>query len=156
MEAHAINRYIGTSPRKMRLVIDLIRGKSVDVALHLLHFSPKHASKVAEQVLRSAVSNLQNKEEGGRLEPEEIVVKEAYVDCGMVMKRISPAPMGRAFRIRKRSNHVTIVVAPKEGVKRKAVKPKEAAKMEPKPLKREKASKEQKAPKKKQEAKETK
>ena len=63
MEAHAINRYIGTSPRKMRLVIDLIRGKSVDEALHILHFSPKHASKVAEKVLRSAVSNLQNKDQ---------------------------------------------------------------------------------------------
>src|SRR5512143_764854 len=111
MEAQAINRYIGTSPRKMRLVIDLIRGKSVDEALHILHFSPKHASKVAEKVLRSAVSNLQNKDEGGRLEPEEMVVKEAYVDGGMTMKRISPAPMGRAFRIRKRSNHVTIVIA---------------------------------------------
>jgi large subunit ribosomal protein L22 len=115
MEAQAINRYIGTSPRKMRLVIDLIRGKSVPEALHILHFSPKHASKVAEKVLRSAVSNLQNKDEGGRLDPEEIVVKRASVDGGMTMKRISPAPMGRAFRIRKRSNHVTIVVAAKEG-----------------------------------------
>jgi large subunit ribosomal protein L22 len=111
MEAQAINRYISTSPRKMRLVIDLIRGKSVPEALHILHFSPKHASKVAEKVLRSAVSNLQNKDEGGRLEPEQIVVKSASVDGGMTMKRISPAPMGRAFRIRKRSNHVTIVVA---------------------------------------------
>ena len=117
MEAQAINRYIGTSPRKMRLVIDLIRGKSVPEALHILHFSPKHASKVAEKVLRSAVANLQNKDEGGRLEPEEIVVRRATVDVGMTMKRISPAPMGRAFRIRKRSNHVTIVVAAREAKK---------------------------------------
>ena len=123
MEAQAVNRYISTSPRKMRLVIDLIRGKSVPEALHILHFSPKHASKVAEKVLRSAVSNLQNKDEGGRLEPEEIVVKRASVDGGMMMKRISPAPMGRAFRIRKRSNHVTIVVAAKEGEAKKAQKP---------------------------------
>jgi large subunit ribosomal protein L22 len=101
----------------MRLVIDLIRGKSVPEALHILHFSPKHASKVAEKVLRSAVSNLQNKDEGGRLEPEEIVVKLASVDGGMTMKRISPAPMGRAFRIRKRSNHITILVASKEAKK---------------------------------------
>ena len=122
MEAQAINRYIGTSPRKMRLVIDLIRGKSVPEALHILHFSPKHASKVAEKVLRSAVSNLQNKDEGGRLEPEEIVVKRASVDGGMTMKRISPAPMGRAYRIRKRSNHVTIVVAAKEGKQAKQAK----------------------------------
>jgi large subunit ribosomal protein L22 len=104
MEARAINRYISTSPRKMRLVIDLIRGKSVDEA--------KHASRVAEKVLRSAVSNLQNKDEAGRLEAAGMVVKEAYVDSGMMQKRVLPAPMGRAFRIRKRSNHVTIVVAP--------------------------------------------
>jgi large subunit ribosomal protein L22 len=156
MEAHAINRYIGSSPRKMRLVIDLIRGKSVDEALHILHFSPKHASKVAEKVLRSAVSNLQNKDEGGRLEPEDIVVKEVFVDSGMVMKRISPAPMGRAFRIRKRSNHVTIIVASKDGAKKRGGRTKEAAKAEPKAPKHEKAAKEQKAPKKKQEATETK
>jgi large subunit ribosomal protein L22 len=117
MEARAINRYIGTSPRKMRLVIDLIRGKTVPEALHILHFSPKHASKVAEKVLRSAVSNLQNQDEGGRLEPEEIVVKRASVDGAMTVKRINPAPMGRAYRVRKRSNHVTIIVAAKEPAK---------------------------------------
>jgi large subunit ribosomal protein L22 len=115
MQARAVNKYIGTSPRKMRLVIDLIRGKSVDEALHILHFSPKHASKVAEKVLRSAVSNLQNKDEGGRIDTDAMVVKEAFVNGGMTMKRISPAPMGRAYRIRKRSNHVTIVVAATEG-----------------------------------------
>jgi large subunit ribosomal protein L22 len=114
MEASAINRYIGSSPRKMRLVIDLIRGKSVDEALHILHFSPKHASKVAEKVLRSAVSNLQNKDDAGRAEPGDLVVKTAFVDGGMMQKRISAAPMGRAYRIRKRSNHLTIVVAQKE------------------------------------------
>ena len=86
MEAQAINRYIGTSPRKMRLVVDLIRGKSVDQALDILHYSPKHASKVAEKVLRSAVSNLQNKEEGGRLEPSDITVKEAFVDCAVAIR----------------------------------------------------------------------
>ena len=138
MEALAINRYIATSPRKMRLVIDLIRGKSVDEALHILHFSPKHASKIAEKVLRSAVSNLQNKDGSGRLEAEEMIVKEAFVDCGMVMKRISPAPMGRAYRIRKRSNHVTIVVASKkEDVAAKGTKgTKPAVKAEPKPAKK--------------------
>src|SRR5512140_98247 len=131
MEARAINRYIGTSPRKMRLVIDLIRGKQVDEALHLLHFSPKHASKVAEKVLRSAVSNLQNKDESGRLEPDEMRVKEAFVDGGMMMKRISAAPMGRAYRIRKRSNHVTIIVestaAPKKATRKAKGPAKEAA-----------------------------
>jgi large subunit ribosomal protein L22 len=134
MEARAINRYIPTSPRKMRLVIDLIRGKSADEALHLLHFSPKHASKVAEKVLRSAIANLQNKDDAGRIEPEDIRVKEAFVDAGMVMKRISPAPMGRAYRIRKRSNHVTIIVSAddhgrRSGRTRPGVKP---AKAEPK------------------------
>ncbi len=94
----------------MRLVIDLIRGKRVNEALHLLHFSPKAASKVAEKVLRSAVSNLQNQDEGGRVDPEDMVVKRVTVDGGMTMKRISPAPMGRAYRIRKRSNHITVVV----------------------------------------------
>jgi large subunit ribosomal protein L22 len=130
----------------MRLVIDLIRGKSVDQALHILHFSPKHASKVAEKVLRSAVSNLQNKDEGGRLEPNDIVVKVAMVDGGMMQKRISAAPMGRAYRIRKRSNHVTIVVAAREHVKKSVAAPKPAAKAEPKPAKPTKAAK---SPKKK-------
>lgn len=128
MEARAINRYIGTSPRKMRLVIDLIRGKAVDQALHLLHFSPKHAAKTAEKVLRSAVSNLQNKDEGARLEPSDMVVKEAFVDGGMTMKRISPAPMGRAYRIRKRSNHVTIIVSANKEAKKNTAKPKAVAK----------------------------
>lgn len=131
MEARAINRYIGTSPRKMRLVIDLIRGKAVNEALHILHFSPHAASKVAEKVLRSAVANLQNKDGAGRLEPEQMVVRTAYVDVGMTVKRISPAPMGRGFRIRKRSNHVTIVVASKADAP--AAKAKRPAKKDAKP-----------------------
>jgi large subunit ribosomal protein L22 len=114
----------------MRLVVDLIRGKAVDEALSILHFAPQHASKVAEKVLRSAVANLQNREDAGRLEPDEILVKEAYVDGGMTMKRISPAPMGRAYRIRKRSNHVTIVVTAKDEAARKTAKAKPAAKAE--------------------------
>lgn len=113
MEAKAINRYIGSSPRKMRLVIDLIRGTSVDKAIEILHFSTKHASKDAEKTLRSAVSNLMNKDESTRVEPSELFVKEVYVNAGPTLKRISPAPMGRAYRIRKRSCHLTIVVATK-------------------------------------------
>ena len=113
MEARAINRFIGSSPRKMRLVIDLIRGESVDKALEILHFSPKHSSKNAERTLRSAVSNLLNKDDTARVEPSDLFVKEAYVDVGPTQKRISPAPMGRAYRIRKRSCHLTIVVATK-------------------------------------------
>lgn len=113
MEAKAIHRYIGSSPRKMRLVVDLIRGLSVDKAMETLQFSTKHASNDAEKVLRSAVSNLMNLDDSTRVEPEELFIKEAYVNVGPMLKRISPAPMGRAFRIRKRSCHLTIVVATK-------------------------------------------
>jgi large subunit ribosomal protein L22 len=113
MEAKAINRFIGSSPRKMRLVVDLIRGESVDKALEVLHFSTKHSSKDAEKTLRSAVSNLINKEEAARVEPSDLFVKEAYVNVGPTLRRISPAPQGRAYRIRKRSCHLTIIVAKK-------------------------------------------
>lgn len=114
MEARAVHRYIGSSPRKMRLLIDLIRGMQVDKALDVLHFHPKHASKDAEKVVRSAVSNLLNKDESTKIEPSELYIKEAYVNQGPTLKRISPAPMGRAYRIRKRSCHLTVVVATKE------------------------------------------
>jgi large subunit ribosomal protein L22 len=147
MEAQAINRYVSTSPRKMRLVIDLIRGKGVNEALHILHFSPKHAAKTAEKVLRSAVSNLQNRDDAGRLDPGDLYVKTAFVDGGMVMKRISPAPMGRAYRIRKRSNHITIVVAARE-LPKKASPKQEAAQG------KKKTTKSTTAPKKKTAAKE--
>ena len=119
MEAQAINRFVGTSPRKMMIVIDLIRGRGVEEALTMLHFSPKHAAKSAEKTLRSAISNLQSKEEGGRVDTSTMFVKEVFVNGGPMMKRISPAPMGRAYRIRKRSHHLTIVVATRE-VKAKA------------------------------------
>lgn len=114
MEARATHKYIGSSPRKMRLVIDLIRGQAVDKAIDMLHFNTKHASKAAEKVLRSAVANLYNKDEDAKYEPSDLIVKEAYVNNGPILKRIRPAPMGRAFRIRKRSNHLTIVIATKE------------------------------------------
>lgn len=113
MEARAVNRFISSSPRKMRLVIDLIRGESVDKALEILHFSPKHSSIDAEKTLRSAVSNLMNRDETTRVEPSDLFVKEAFVNVGPTLKRISPAPQGRAYRIRKRSCHLTIVVAKK-------------------------------------------
>jgi large subunit ribosomal protein L22 len=127
MEARAINRYIGTSPRKMRLAVDLIRGKNVEEALSILHFTPKHAARTAEQVLRSAISNIQNKEESGRVDTATLYVKEAFVDGGATMKRIMPAPMGRAFRVRKRSNHITIVIAQREAPKPAVPKEKAAA-----------------------------
>jgi len=113
MEARAVHRFISSSPRKMRLVIDLIRGLSVDKAMEILHFSTKHASQDAEKVLRSAVSNLINQDDSTRAEPEDLFVKEAFVNNGPMLKRIQPAPMGRAFRVRKRACHLTIVVANK-------------------------------------------
>lgn len=113
MEAKAINKYIGSSPRKMRLIIDLIRGMSVDKAIEVLHFSSKHSSKDAEKTLRSAVANLMSADDSTRVEPHNLFVKEIYVDQGPTLKRISPAPMGRAYRVRKRSCHLTIVVASK-------------------------------------------
>jgi large subunit ribosomal protein L22 len=114
MEARAVKRYVPTSPRKMRLVADLVRGKSVLEALNILHFSPKHASKVIEMTLRSAISNLSNKVETGKVDENSTIVKTIFVDGGPVMKRVLPAPQGRAFRVRKRSNHITIVVSEKE------------------------------------------
>ncbi|MCX6140645.1 MAG: 50S ribosomal protein L22 [Candidatus Kapabacteria bacterium] len=112
MEARAIKRHNRSSPRKMRLVIDLIRGKSAQQALNILKFSDKMAGLVAEETLKSAISNLTRKDQG--IDPESIVVKECFVDPGPTIKRISPAPMGRAFRIRKRSHHLTIVVSTKQ------------------------------------------
>lgn len=111
MEARAIKRHNRSSPRKMRLVIDLIRGKSAQEALNILAFAEKMAAADAEQTLKSAISNLTNKDSG--ISPESIYIKEAFVDPGPTMKRISPAPMGRAYRIRKRSHHLTIVVTTK-------------------------------------------
>lgn len=114
LEARAIKRYIPGSPRKMRLVADLIRGKSVEQALDILHYSPKYASKVCETTLRSAVSNLINAKDGGRIDPENVFITTITVDGGPMMKRILPAPQGRAYRVRKRSNHLTIVVSEQE------------------------------------------
>ncbi|MDD3124550.1 MAG: 50S ribosomal protein L22 [Candidatus Kapabacteria bacterium] len=110
MEARALKKYIRSSPRKMRLVIDLIRGKNAFEALNILHFNTKLAAKDAEMVLRSAIANLSNNSEGNSFSPEEVRVKAAWVNPGPAMKRILPAPMGRAYRMKKRSNHLTIVV----------------------------------------------
>ncbi|MCB9032473.1 MAG: 50S ribosomal protein L22 [Chitinophagales bacterium] len=100
---------VPTSPRKMRLVADAIRGKDVMQALNILTFSTKHASNTMEKLLRSAIANWENKFEMAADE-SELFVKEVFVDGGRTLKRFLPAPMGRAYRIRKRSNHVTIVL----------------------------------------------
>lgn len=99
-----------TSPRKMRLVSDMIRGVEANKALDMLKFSPKEASRRVEKLLMSAIANWQAKNEGVRLEDSSLYVKEIFVDSGRVLKRLRPAPQGRAHRIRKRSNHVTIVL----------------------------------------------
>ena len=99
-----------TSPRKMRLVADLVRGESVEKALNILKFSQKEASNRLEKLLLSAIANWQAKNEDASIEDAELFVKEIRVDGGTMLKRLRPAPQGRAHRIRKRSNHVTLVV----------------------------------------------
>jgi len=99
-----------TSPRKMRLVADLVRGEKVEKALNILKFSPKEASRRLETLLLSAVANWQAKNEDADIEEAELFVKEIRVDGGSMLKRLRPAPQGRAHRIRKRSNHVTLVL----------------------------------------------
>jgi large subunit ribosomal protein L22 len=110
MEAKATKRFLPGSPRKMRLVIDMIRGKRVDEAVAILKFSPKRAARDASRVLSSAFANLNNNNSLG-IGTADAFVKDAFVNQGPVLKRISPAPMGRAYRIRKRTNHITIVVS---------------------------------------------
>jgi large subunit ribosomal protein L22 len=99
-----------TSPRKMRLVADLVRGQKVELALNILKFSSKEASRKLEKLLLSAINNWQQKNAEESLENAGLFVKEIRVDGGMMLKRLRPAPQGRAHRIRKRSNHVTIVL----------------------------------------------
>jgi len=99
-----------TSPRKMRLVADLVRGEKVENALNILKFNPKEASGRLEKLLLSAIANWQSKNEEANIEEAELIVKEIRVDSGAMLKRLRPAPQGRAHRIRKRSNHVTLVV----------------------------------------------
>ncbi|WP_010251713.1 50S ribosomal protein L22 [Myroides injenensis] len=99
-----------TSPRKMRLVADLVRGQKVEKALNILRFSSKEASRKLEKLLLSAIANWQAKNSEANIEEAGLIVKEIRVDGGMMLKRLRPAPQGRAHRIRKRSNHVTIVL----------------------------------------------
>ena len=99
-----------TSPRKMRLVADLVRGVEVEKALQILKFSSKEASINLEKLLLSAIANWQAKNEDADIEEANLFVKEIRVDGGTMLKRLRPAPQGRAHRIRKRSNHVTVVV----------------------------------------------
>jgi large subunit ribosomal protein L22 len=130
-KAIAILRDCPTSPRKMRLVADIVRGVEINKALGILRFSKKEASIRVEKLLRSAIANWEAKNEGQRLEDNNLCVKEIFVDCGRQLKRIQPAPQGRAHRVRKRSNHVTIVVDRMPEVEAKAAKTTKTAKAAP-------------------------
>jgi large subunit ribosomal protein L22 len=116
MEAVARLRNNPTSPRKMRLLADLIRGMDVEKALNTLKFNTKHPSVPLEKLLLSAVANWKVKNEGVDVAGANLYIKTIYVDGGRMLKRMQPAPQGRAYRVRKRSNHVTIIVDSREPV----------------------------------------
>ena len=118
---YAVLRNCPTSPRKMRLVADMIKGKEVSKALDMLKFSSKEASRKVEKLLLSAIANWQTKNEGSRIEESDLYVREAFVDQSRTLKRIQPAPQGRAHRIKKRSNHVTVVIASRNVVEEQEV-----------------------------------
>ena len=110
MEAVAKLKDVPTSPRKMRLIADLIRGQRVSRALGMLKYQPQAGADTLQKVLLSAVANWQQKNEDERIEDADLYVKTIFVDGGPMLKRLRPAPQGRGHRIRKRSNHITIVV----------------------------------------------
>ena len=112
MEAKAVARYVRVSPRKARLVVDLIRGKSIDDARAILRFSPRAAAEIVEKVLNSAVANA---ERNLHVKSDDLIVGTTFVDEGPTLKRIQPRAMGRAFRINKRTSHITVVVTQREG-----------------------------------------
>ncbi|MBL6446508.1 50S ribosomal protein L22 [Fulvivirga sp. 29W222] len=125
MEAVAKLKNVPTSPRKMRLVADLIRGEGVNKALNILKFEPKQGAARLEKLLLSAISNWQQGNQDVDLEDADLYVKSIYVDSGRILKRLRPAPQGRAHRIRKRSNHVTLILDSKAPVAEKSTKKKE-------------------------------
>jgi large subunit ribosomal protein L22 len=99
-----------TSPRKMRLVADLVRGKNVMDALNILKFTNKEAAQRLETLVVSAIANWNDKNQGKSIEDEDVIISQIYVDSARMLKRLRPAPQGRAHRIRKRSNHVTVIL----------------------------------------------
>lgn len=111
MEVKAVSKYIRVSPRKARVVVDLIRGKQIERAREILMFSDR---AVAETVLKTLNSAVANAEHNNNLRPSNLVVKKAYVDEGPTLKRIRPRAKGSASRINKRTSHITIIVAPRE------------------------------------------
>jgi large subunit ribosomal protein L22 len=110
-QTRAVAKYIRIAPRKVRLVVDLIRGKRVDEALGILKFTPRGASPVVEKVLKSAMANAENNH---NMDVEQLYVKEVYVNPGPTLKRFHPRAQGRAYSIMKRTSHITVVVAEKK------------------------------------------
>ncbi len=113
-EAKAVQRHLRKAPRKLRLVADLVRGDQVDKAIKKLEFTKKGTAVDVIKVIKSAAANIRDRFEEERLDDDLLFIKEIYVDEGVTLKRIQPAPMGRAHRINKRSSHITVVVAKKE------------------------------------------
>ncbi len=111
MEARAVARFVRVSPRKARIVVDLIRGKSVDEASAILQFTPRAAAEIVEKVLMSAVANA---EKNLKIKSERLYVSTTFVDEGPTLKRIRPRAQGRAFRINKRTSHITVIVKQRE------------------------------------------
>jgi len=128
MEARAVAKYVGMSPQKVRKVVELIRGKSVNQAINALHFIPQAASKPVEKILRSAAANAVSREEGAKINPDDLIIKEIRVDQGPSMKRNNPGPMGRASMLMKRSSHITVVVTDEKRKKNTASEAARAAK----------------------------
>src|SRR5580765_7561399 len=132
MEAVAkLNNY-PTSPRKMRLLADLIRGMEVDKALGVLQFNPKHPAVPLYKLLKSAINNWEQKNTEAKVEDAGLIVKTIMVDGGRVIKRMRPAPQGRGYRVRKRSNHVTLIV---DAQPNKNAKPSKAVAKKAEPVK---------------------
>jgi large subunit ribosomal protein L22 len=107
MEARAVAKYVRTAPRKVRLVADIVRGKKVEDALHLLSFTPKAGAKLVSKVIKSAVANAVQKK---GIDVDTLLVKSIFIDGGPSLKRIRPRPMGRANRVLKRTSHITVVL----------------------------------------------
>ena len=110
-QTRAVAKYIRIAPRKVRLVVDLIRGKRITEALAILKFTPRGASPVVEKVLRSAIANAENNH---NMDKDNLYVKEIFVDGGPTLKRFHPRAQGRAYSIMKRTSHITVVVAEKK------------------------------------------
>jgi large subunit ribosomal protein L22 len=114
MEARAVRKYVHGSPRKMRIVVDAIRGMPVGDALSKLHYMPQRAARWVESTIHSAVHNLIDRAADERVNEEDLVIRKITVDQAPMIKRIRPAPRGRAHRIRKRMSHLTVVVGSPE------------------------------------------